>query len=183
MANIAGGGGGRTGPYWRRQLGITLPNERTAGQLRLINALHKRMGQPLEGGPMRAQAGPARRRPMPPMGMPAPMGHHPDEEAGGGMSQIPEQPFDEFPGLAGQQGMPAQINRGPLGRPVQQGQNDLESLRQQLLSRVMGGGVPTSRDALRRYVQQAGMRHAQAGPQRPILPARPPLRRAMNRPF
>ena len=177
MANIAGGGGGRTGPYWRRQLGTTLPNERTAAQLRLINALHKRMGQPLEGGPAKLQQMAARQRPTAPAPLPPPLGHHPVEEQGG-VSQIPEQPFDEFPGLAGNQAQP-QL----LGRPVQQGQNDLESLRQQLLSRVMGGGVPTSRDALRRYVQQAGMRHAQPGPQRPILPPRPALRRAMNRPF
>src|SRR5215510_10185561 len=54
--------GGRTGPYWRRQLGTTLPGERTGPELAQINALRARHGLPPLGGPagMMAMNHPAR---------------------------------------------------------------------------------------------------------------------------
>lgn len=43
--------GGRRGPYWRRQLGLTLPGERTGAELAAINALRLQAGLPPLGGP------------------------------------------------------------------------------------------------------------------------------------
>jgi hypothetical protein len=42
---------GRSGPYWRRQQGTTLPGERTGAQLALLNAQRARLGLPPLGGP------------------------------------------------------------------------------------------------------------------------------------
>jgi hypothetical protein len=84
----------------------------------------------------------------------------------GGDMMIPEQPAGVQPGVGGFE--------GELPNPQQGG-----DLRQVLLARMQGMAPhPVSRDALLRYVQQAGLRNAQQGPARPILPPRKPLRQA-----
>ena len=46
----AGGAGRQLGPYWRRKLGLTLPNERTGAQLQRLNIIRRAMGLPPAGG-------------------------------------------------------------------------------------------------------------------------------------
>jgi hypothetical protein len=59
MANYGGGlGAGRTGPYWRRQLGTTLPGERTGAELAAINSQRARLGLTPLGGPTLHAASP-----------------------------------------------------------------------------------------------------------------------------
>jgi hypothetical protein len=99
--------GGRKGPYWRRQLGITLPGERTGQELAAVNAQRARLGLPPLGGP--AQIGPMPGRPRRP-GFPGRSGIFPGEGPGGmlppglGGGPIPP-PTDVFPAFPG---------RGPL---------------------------------------------------------------------
>jgi hypothetical protein len=185
--NVAGDGGGRTGPYWRRQLGTTLPGERTGQELNLINNLRRKAGLPPLGGavgentrfaspaPDRGRtdllndpggrpaiAGPPLQRPGPP-----PL-RHPMPVTPGGDVMIPEQPGGFQGGFEGQ-----------LPNPQAGG-----DIRQILLARLQGQAPPVSRDALLRYVQQGGLRQAQPGPARPILPPRQPLRKAaLARPY
>lgn len=47
---------GRMGPYWRRQQHNTLPGERTAAELALVNAQRARLGLPPLGGPTQRTA-------------------------------------------------------------------------------------------------------------------------------
>lgn len=51
MANYGPIGAGRTGPYWRRQLGITLPGERSGPELRAYNLQAAKLGLLPQGGP------------------------------------------------------------------------------------------------------------------------------------
>lgn len=84
MAYINDPGGGRSGPYWRRQMGTTLPGERTGAQLQLINLARQRLGLPPIGGP-----GPG--RPANPVDGPQRPGPPPLRQANPGM------PHERFP--------------------------------------------------------------------------------------
>lgn len=184
MANIAGGDAGRTGPYWRRQMGTTLPGERTAPELQLINRLRQKQGLPPIGGPVGddtrfAQPGRPIHRPQAPLRQASPSGDDPRndffrevEHDGGGYMGIPEhQPFDEFPGQAGIQPMP--------------NPQDVGGIRERLLRQFTGNApMQHSREALQHFLQQQQQKKAMPGRARPILPTRPPLRGAQQaRPY
>src|SRR3954464_11551944 len=87
MANIGDGGGGRTGPYWRRKLGMTHPGEFTGAQLQRINMLRQALGQAPVGGRV---------------GFDTPQGPQAPEDVGGGaqLGQRPG-PADHLAGGAG----------------------------------------------------------------------------------
>lgn len=186
--NVAGGGGGRTGPYWRRQLGITLPGERTGAELSIINQLRAKQGLPPEGGligdntrfaaPDRGSTGLLRDARMhllrqaiagPDRTQQRTQLHEDAGDTGYGIPENDGQPFDEVPGLPGVQGMPQVQN----------------NLRQTLLDRFAGQApMITSRDALRRYVANHPGRVARPGVGRqPILPQRQPRRAVQARPY
>jgi len=199
MAYINDPGGGRTGPYWRRQLGITGPNERTGAQLRMINLARMRLGLEPEGGPARRRAVPAGGTPgfvgrpidgAKPVQRPNPFGpglgrgYHPQEP--GGDALVPNDPNDptvrldpienpgqQVPGATqgGGNGVGPGGFEGQLPNPQQP---DLEALRRQLLQQFHGAIQPNySRDALRQYAQQHLQRRAVGGqPRKPILPQR-----------
>jgi len=184
-----GGGGGRRGPYWRRQMGTTLPGEMDQQTLNLLNRVRARQGKPPLGGPAQLSpvAHPSRadlfdqvhdlRNQFPG-----------DAPAFGNLAAHP--PFDELPNLPGIQplpspsfgGGPMHTEPGPIGRrywidPAEQQHNEL---RETLLSRLQGRvAPPPGRDALRRYVQQAQLRRGfpSGGHGKPILPPRRAIQR------
>lgn len=197
MANAYGAGGGRMGPYWRRKLGLTLPGERTQEQLSLINRLRAKAGQDPLGGPVgdntrtALSGGPDRiailRHALLGAGRQAfPAGHAPPDE-GGGQVGIEPFPTDGHPGLEGGPAPPGVGMGYPLGGDVIGGHpwtaQDTADLRSKLLQRTLAASqpLPPGRDALRRYVQQAQMRHAAPAARRPVMPPRFPQRRAQAR--
>lgn len=197
--NVAGGGGGRTGPYWRRQLGMTLPGERTGAQLALINQLRAKQGLPGLGGPVGentrfitpGQGGPGRQM------LPSPLDQRRTAQPGNDLAALRQQLLQQVqqrtaqpsahPLRPGFEGGPDHIIP-PLERPDNgfiggqyQGHGDL---RQTILDRFQGQApMLTSRDALRRYVANQPGRVARPGVGRqPILPPRQ-ARRATPRPY
>lgn len=167
-------GGGRTGPYWRRQMGTTLPGERTQAQLNLINKLLARRGLPPMGGQRRAIMPEDQRQMLPPEQLDPMRGAFP-------MPPQPEVSADFGPGSGHLVDMPH-----PQEAQALPADHDIEALRQRLLASVQRQAFPTpgrGREALRKYAQQAQLRRAQPGPMRPILPPRPPMRRATPRPY
>ena len=165
--------GGRTGPYWRRQLGATLPGERTAAELAQINALRRKQGLPAEGGPVGdntrfASQGSDLRTQILQHVLRHVIGQVPSEGPALEGGPTFNQGLDPVTGQL--------LDQGAQAAPVS---NDQEDLRQKLLSRFQGSApMLTSRDALRQYVQQHMQRRAAPGPQRPILPQRQPQRAA-----
>lgn len=163
--NVLGSGGGRTGPYWRRQMGTTLPGERTGPQIQLINRLRRKQGLPPLGG----MEGEETRHIVPPhagvidrrrTAMPSP-------DAGS--------PFDEFPEQPGVQPMPTPA----LGLPAIENPDDVGGIRERLLRQFQGSApLQHSREALRHFVAQQQQRRAMPGRARPILPPRQPMRGA-----
>lgn len=203
MANVYGDSGGRTGPYWRRQLGTTLPGERTGAQLHILNMARARLGLPPLGGPIGEQTPVGSARGHGGLGRGAfPIQHASRQDlynqAQGGISAIPEQP-----GGPALQGGPTHLGGdvidpggvamppgsldnliqlpnpqlGGFGRPAIGG-NGHADLRNRLLQRFQGQmQAPTSRDALRQYVMQHQQRRAIPGQGRQaILPRRQPRR-------
>lgn len=190
MANAYGDTGGRTGPYWRRQTGTTLPGERTQQQLNLINMLLQRRGQNPLGGPRSATL-PPERGVLPRPGRVALPG-------GTNRAALLQQAMGQAGLIAQPSASPPhpQFEGGPTPQPgpwhdvvlddpgAMPADHNINDLRQQLLNRVHQGiNTPVGRDSLRQYVQQAQMRRAVAGPQRPIFPPRPGLRTARQRPY
>jgi len=194
MAAYEGSMGGRSGPYWRRQMGTTLPGEYTGAQLNILNLARQRLGLPPLGGPRRA---------FPRGGNPVPAPGHMYREHEAFPQEHPGRYVDTFEYTGGPAfgGGPIDRDQGdvladmgdrareilgqghliPLpvpkfGKPAFGG-NGHADLRARLLAQFQGAQAPTSRDALRQYVQQHQLRRAIPGQGRqPILPRRQPRR-------
>lgn len=190
MVNMAGGGGGHTGPYWRRQLGTTLPNEYTAAQLRIINGLRHKQGLEPVGGAVGFDtrfAQPAGDQSMILQRLQHGAQPAPDLrnqffqslQQQGGESHIPEL---DGGGMGGFEGP---LPNPQLGGPhPMEGDGGPEDLRSQLLNKFGPQAQQnqlTSRNALLRYMQNKGV-GVKRGPAKPILPPRKPLRQ-VQRPY
>lgn len=202
MANAYGDTGGRSGPYWRRQMGTTLPGERTGAQLHILNMARARLGLPPLGGPRQAfPQGSVGRQQLPAGAIDRrrgafPVAPQPDPDLGRVAIPQGEHPRPDMPmpahGIDGPAfgGGPTHIpplgggGLVPLPEPVfgkpSIGQNGHADLRARLLAQFQGGlqeQAPDMRDALRQYVSQHQQRRAIPGQGRqPILPRRQPRR-------